>query len=244
MAEPIDPEMWETPRMRAALAKRDIATVYRLLRTGGVSQRRISKLTGQAQSEICEITSGRKVTRYDLLVRIADGFGVPRGYLGTAYDEADQHEDDAEEVDEDVKRGQARDAISRSYDEYGDADPKTDGGLWYPLGDLTSAEAATRHALGEHDRAVECAESAVETREDRRVRSHAFRYSRLAMFNLAAGDRDTGVQAGREAVRCAGLVRSERVRARIKPVADWAAKYGRDEDARNLARDVRKLIRT
>ncbi|HEX6870767.1 MAG TPA: transcriptional regulator, partial [Micromonosporaceae bacterium] len=35
-----------------------------------------------------EILSGRQVVSYDLLVRIADGLGVPRGHLGLAYDDA------------------------------------------------------------------------------------------------------------------------------------------------------------
>lgn len=74
--------------MRAALAARDIAAVFRLLQRVGVSQRRIAALTGQSQSEISEILSGRNVVSYDVLTRIADGLGVPRGHLGLAYDEA------------------------------------------------------------------------------------------------------------------------------------------------------------
>ncbi len=74
--------------MRGALASRDIAGVFRLLQRVGVSQRRIAALTGQSQSEISEILSGRQVVSYDVLVRIADGLGVPRGHLGLAYDEA------------------------------------------------------------------------------------------------------------------------------------------------------------
>lgn len=71
--------------MRIALAARDIGTVYRRLRGYGVSQRQIAELTGQSQSEVCEIIQGRKVMAYDVLVRIADGLGMPRGYLGLAY---------------------------------------------------------------------------------------------------------------------------------------------------------------
>jgi transcriptional regulator with XRE-family HTH domain len=77
--------------MRSALAERDIATVFRLLQRVGVAQRRIAALTGQSQSEISEILSGRQVVSYDLLVRIADGLGVPRGQLGLAYDESTAH---------------------------------------------------------------------------------------------------------------------------------------------------------
>ncbi len=71
--------------MRIALAARDISSVYRRLRGYGVTQRQIAELTGQSQSEVCEIIKGRQVMAYDVLVRIADGLGIPRGYLGLAY---------------------------------------------------------------------------------------------------------------------------------------------------------------
>jgi transcriptional regulator with XRE-family HTH domain/tetratricopeptide (TPR) repeat protein len=73
--------------MRSALAAREISTVYRLLRKAGISQRQIAAMTGQSQSEVSEILKGRQVMAYDVLVRIADGLGVPRGYMGLAYDE-------------------------------------------------------------------------------------------------------------------------------------------------------------
>jgi transcriptional regulator with XRE-family HTH domain len=82
--------IWERPQMRQALAVRDIATVYLLLQRVGVSQRKIAALTGQSQSEISEILNGRQVMAYDVLVRIADGLGVPRGYMGLAYDDASE----------------------------------------------------------------------------------------------------------------------------------------------------------
>ncbi len=82
----INPAVWERPDMRRALAARDIITVYRLLQRFGVSQRRIAALTGQAPSEIYEILKGRQVLAYYLLIRIADGLGIPRGYMGLAYD--------------------------------------------------------------------------------------------------------------------------------------------------------------
>jgi transcriptional regulator with XRE-family HTH domain len=74
--------------MREALSKREISTVYRLLRQHGVSQRQIAAMTGQSQSEVSEILKGRQVMAYDVLTRISDGLGVPRGYMGLAYDEA------------------------------------------------------------------------------------------------------------------------------------------------------------
>jgi transcriptional regulator with XRE-family HTH domain len=78
-----------TESARRALAKRDIATVYRLLIDVGVSQQQIAHLTGQSQSEVSEIVKGRRVVQaYDVLVRIADGLDVPRAWMGLAYDEA------------------------------------------------------------------------------------------------------------------------------------------------------------
>jgi transcriptional regulator with XRE-family HTH domain len=74
--------------MRTALARRDLATVYRRLQASGISQRRIAVLTGQSPSEVYEILNGRQVMAYELLLRIADGLGVPRGYMGLAYDES------------------------------------------------------------------------------------------------------------------------------------------------------------
>jgi transcriptional regulator with XRE-family HTH domain len=86
--ERVDPALWKRADMRAALAARDIAGVFRLLQRVGVSQRRIAALTGQSQSEISEILAGRQVVSYDVLARIADGLGVARGSLGLAYDDA------------------------------------------------------------------------------------------------------------------------------------------------------------
>src|SRR5215468_12148073 len=107
---PIPPEEWEKPEMRSALAAREVSTVYRLLRRTGVSQRQIAALTGQSQSEVSEILKGRQVMAYDVLARIADGLGVPRGYMGLAYDETTATtvvgppDDEHAEEDESVKR--------------------------------------------------------------------------------------------------------------------------------------------
>jgi tetratricopeptide (TPR) repeat protein len=89
--EPIDPRVWERPQMRTALARHDISEVYRLLGSAGVSQRRIATLTGQNQSEISDINQGRQVQAYDLLARIADGLGIPRGHMGLAYTDTAAH---------------------------------------------------------------------------------------------------------------------------------------------------------
>jgi transcriptional regulator with XRE-family HTH domain len=72
--------------MRRALARRDIAEVFRQLQKDGVTQRRIARLTGLSSSEVYEVLRGRRVSAYDVLCRIADGLGVPRGYLGLSYD--------------------------------------------------------------------------------------------------------------------------------------------------------------
>lgn len=106
----IKSEVWETTEMRDALANRNISEVYRQLRKHGVSQRQIAAMTGQSQSEVSEILKGRQVMAYDVLSRISDGLGIPRGYMGLAYDEATEiqvvgaaDEQQAEE-DESVKR--------------------------------------------------------------------------------------------------------------------------------------------
>jgi transcriptional regulator with XRE-family HTH domain len=72
--------------MLMALARRDIASVFRQLQHLGLSQRRIAARTGQNQSEVGEVLSGtRVVTSYDVLLRIAHGLSIPRGLLGLAY---------------------------------------------------------------------------------------------------------------------------------------------------------------
>lgn len=98
----IDPDLLGLPSLRAALAERDISRVYRILTSEGISQRTIAAATGQAQSEVCEILKGRQVMAYDVLVRICEGLGIPRGTMGLAYDEAEPA--DVGEVDEDMKR--------------------------------------------------------------------------------------------------------------------------------------------
>ncbi|MGH4016711.1 MAG: tetratricopeptide repeat protein [Pseudonocardiaceae bacterium] len=96
--------------MKRALADRDVSTVYRLLRRVGISQRQIAALTGQSQSEVSEILKGRQVMAYDVLARISEGLGIPRGYMGLAYDAATATsvvgppDDAVAEEDESVKR--------------------------------------------------------------------------------------------------------------------------------------------
>jgi len=100
----IDPTLLEGDDGRAALAARDIGALYRLLRRLGVSQREIARLTGQSQSEVCEILKGRKVRDVWVLERITDGLGIPRARMGLSY--GDQEPEAllaGEEVDEGTK---------------------------------------------------------------------------------------------------------------------------------------------
>ncbi|MCX2731244.1 helix-turn-helix transcriptional regulator [Saccharopolyspora sp. NFXS83] len=85
---PVTRDVWDGREMRDALAARNVSEIYRQLRRIGVSQRQIAASTGQSQSEVSEILKGRQVMAYDVLARIADGLGIPRGYMGLAYDGA------------------------------------------------------------------------------------------------------------------------------------------------------------
>ncbi len=86
-APTIDPALYGREDVRRVLAARDISALYRLLKDEGVPQRQIAALTGQSQSEVSEILAGRKVMAYDVLVRIADGLGIPRELMGLSYGE-------------------------------------------------------------------------------------------------------------------------------------------------------------
>ncbi|MGH3933826.1 MAG: helix-turn-helix domain-containing protein [Pseudonocardiaceae bacterium] len=157
---PLSPEVWEAADMKRALVDRDISSVYRLLRRVGISQRQIAALTGQSQSEVSEILKGRQVMAYDVLARISDGLGVPRGYMGLAYDDATATsmvgppDDTLAEEDESVKRRKllAHGAAVM----FGTAVLGADSGKWLPsptqtpapssigMTDVKQVEAATR----------------------------------------------------------------------------------------------------
>ena len=77
-----DPRMWERPEMQAAVNVRDFAKVFRLLQRVGLSQQRIAALTGQSQPEVSAIVHGRRLMAYDVLLRVAEGLGIPRGLAG------------------------------------------------------------------------------------------------------------------------------------------------------------------
>lgn len=91
--------------MRRVLTVRDVSGIFQLLRKLGYTQRQLAELAGMSQSEVCEIVKGtRQVQGYDVLTRIAEGFGIPRGLMGLAYDEDAEPPETPEEVDEEVKR--------------------------------------------------------------------------------------------------------------------------------------------
>ena len=100
----LDPEFFEHDDVRAALAARDIGTLYRLLQRLGVTQRQIALLTGQSQPEVYDILKGRKVRDVWVLERITDGLGISRARMGLSYGEQGPDSSSVEEVDEAVKR--------------------------------------------------------------------------------------------------------------------------------------------
>src|SRR6266511_2539860 len=79
------PQTWYGPQMFAAVMARDFTRVYQLLQKRGFSQQRIAALTGQSQPEVSAIVHGRKIMAYDVMLRIVDGLGSPRGMAGLCF---------------------------------------------------------------------------------------------------------------------------------------------------------------
>lgn len=79
------PELWTNAEMYAALTSRNVREIYRLLQPQGFDQPRIALLTHQTPGDVYEILDGCRVDAYDLLAQIAEGLGIPRGYMGLAY---------------------------------------------------------------------------------------------------------------------------------------------------------------
>jgi transcriptional regulator with XRE-family HTH domain len=104
---------------RAALARRDIAVVYRLLTEAGVSQACIAHATGQSQSEVSAVIAGRRVQSIAVLERIADGLGVPRGWMGMAYADGlgPEHRPEEQTSEEDQGRNLLRHAATVMFGE-------------------------------------------------------------------------------------------------------------------------------
>jgi transcriptional regulator with XRE-family HTH domain len=148
------------PISRQALAHHDIAAVYRILRDAGVSQASIAHATGQKQSAVSEIISGRQVQSVVLLERIADGLGVPRGWMGLAYEP-----DPAPVAQTDPQTGDLSDAnllrhavsVLKGKPVFGAADPirvrNTPTPVTHRVGSADVAQvAATTERLGQHAR--------------------------------------------------------------------------------------------
>ncbi|MGH3692533.1 MAG: helix-turn-helix domain-containing protein [Pseudonocardiaceae bacterium] len=83
----VDPALFERADVHRVLAALDVGGLYRVLGDeAGVSQRQIAACTGQSQSEVSEIAAGhRRVESHQVLVRIAEGFGIPRELLGLSW---------------------------------------------------------------------------------------------------------------------------------------------------------------
>jgi tetratricopeptide (TPR) repeat protein len=87
----IDPMWWvdgefEGQRMRDILARRDIGTVLRFVNRRGLSRSYIVAVTGMTETAVRECWQGRRrVEKYEVLERIADGLRIPRGFMGLAY---------------------------------------------------------------------------------------------------------------------------------------------------------------
>ena len=75
----IPPDLWSRPEVTAALGRRDIGELFRLLKAlAGMSQTRIGAATGNAQGRVSEIISGKyEVRTVTSLDRIAQGLDMP-----------------------------------------------------------------------------------------------------------------------------------------------------------------------
>jgi transcriptional regulator with XRE-family HTH domain len=91
-----DPTWWRTGafdgrQMRDILRRRDIGTVFRFLRARGWSRASIAAATGLTETRVREICQGQqRVTSYEVLERVADGFNIDRGLLGLGYIDDDE----------------------------------------------------------------------------------------------------------------------------------------------------------
>lgn len=106
-------EILDSPSGRAALADRDIGAVYRILRRGGVSQRRIAALTGHSQGDVSGLINGHhQVHSIDVLQRIATGLDVPLGWMGLAWTVPRAHAECGDTEEADVLRRQMIDLLA------------------------------------------------------------------------------------------------------------------------------------
>ena len=116
----IDPALFEREDVRRVLAERDIGALFHVLRDdAGLTQRQLAECVGMSQSEVSEITKGRRVQSYDVLVRIATGLGVPRELMGLSYTDGPRgayggDQGPEPEVDEAVQRRKFLSAVMAS----------------------------------------------------------------------------------------------------------------------------------
>jgi transcriptional regulator with XRE-family HTH domain len=84
---PVDPALFWREDVRRVLAALDVGGLYRVLgNVAGFSQRQIAACAGQSQSEVSEIVAGRRrVESHEVLVRIAEGFDIPRELMGLSW---------------------------------------------------------------------------------------------------------------------------------------------------------------
>jgi transcriptional regulator with XRE-family HTH domain len=217
------------PMSRQALAHRDIAAVYRILRNSGVSQASIALKTGQKQSEVSEIISGRQVKSVVLLERIADGLGVPRGWMGLAHESGP-----APMVQEDLHsgdlgaanllrhavvalQGTAREAIAalrRADDFYHTA---SDEPLpWEHFGAAVShMEGRTYFTLSRFGRAGRALSTAVDGARHG-VTCTVVNSGLLAAVQLRSGELETGLCTAQQVIRLAKGLRSVSCKAGLR----------------------------
>ncbi|HEU0089889.1 MAG TPA: helix-turn-helix domain-containing protein [Pseudonocardiaceae bacterium] len=86
-ADPARYAVYARPEVRHLLVALDIGGLYRVLgREGGLSQREIARRTGQSQSEVSEIVSGRRrVENHQVLRRICGGLEIPFELMGLSW---------------------------------------------------------------------------------------------------------------------------------------------------------------
>ncbi|MGH3798529.1 MAG: helix-turn-helix domain-containing protein [Pseudonocardiaceae bacterium] len=85
--DPIDPVLYRRDGMRKILAGWDIAALYQALNDAGLTQRQIAARTGQNQSEVADILSGRRglVENHRVLRRITGGLDIPPEMMGLSW---------------------------------------------------------------------------------------------------------------------------------------------------------------
>ena len=225
-----------------ALAHRDIRTVFRILRGAGVSQACIALATGQKQSEVSEIISGRQVQSVALLERIADGLGVPRGILGLAYTSnttsATQEDLQPEQCSNQNLLRHAATILSGS-PIFGIAHPIRVQRTRTPA--LLHVEGCVYLALHHFDRALAPLAAAVDG-AGHAVGCTVDNSGLPVTAQLRCGELQTGLRTVQRVVGLAKGLRSVSVIARLKPLQEAAAAW-RDSACQDLAREMAMLRR-